>query len=417
MNRFFKTAALIPALTLAVTCLAMPVMADGENTVAHWRLQNVEGYYTGSIDTDDLTFKDLTGNGNDLITAVVGNGAQLDNFIWDDGCTLENAQGFTALKIDNTKKKAATVDNYNEDETSYTGGYTSGKYLYTVPGAPINSMNFADGFAIEVIFKLSPELDNNYNRYTGIFSRQGVVESQNEPPFSIAIAEWNNDEGDVLGENNTWPQYVHIDGDENKTNHEISEFELYANEWHHIMVTSDGSTTTVYGDGNEILSVDESSEIFVTDPSYSWEVGVGRKLGAEHTEDSKNEDSPLGMIRRLFAGTISEIRVTNGALAVEDSLFYKAVKYAEPSDPAPAAEAAPAAETAPAEAAPAPAAEAAPVAETAAPAAEPAPAAAPVAAAAPAAASAAPQTFDFITIAAAAAAASLAGVIIASKKH
>ncbi len=236
-----KAASLATAAALIAACSAMTVYADGPATVAHWRLQNVEGYYTGSAENDDLTFIDLTGNGNDLVTAVVGNGAQLDTFIWDDGPTFEKAASFTALKFDNTKAKAQTVDSFNEDETSYTGGYTSGKYLKTVSGAPINSMAFENGFTIEVIFKLSPDLDNNYNRYTGIFSRQGVVESQNEPPISLALAEWTNDDSTgTLNTEETWLQYVHIDADENKTNNEFGDDRIDASAWHHFMIANDG---------------------------------------------------------------------------------------------------------------------------------------------------------------------------------
>ena len=414
-----KAAALLSALALILTCSALTVSADGANTVAHWRLQNIEGYYTGSIDSDNLTFMDLTGNGNDLVTAVAGNGAQLDSFLWDEGANIGATLAPSSLKFDNTKAKAASVDTYGEDETSWTGGYTSGKYLETVASAPMNAMDFANGFTFEIIFKLSPDLDNNYNRYVGMFSRQGVVDGQNEPPFSMAIAEWNNDDSTgTLNEEETWLQYVHIDDSDNKTNNELGDYRIDAKSWHHFMLVADGSgVTTAYLDGEEIATFDESCVIHVTDPSYSWEVGVGRKDGTEHASDSKNENVPEGMIRRLFAGSISEIRVMDGAISVDDSLLKKEVKYAaavQAPVEAPAAEAAP--ETTPVvEAAPAPAAEAAPAP---APAAEPspAPAAAPVAAAAPAAASAAPQTFDFITIAAIAAAASLAGVVISKKR-
>ena len=38
-----------------------PAQAAAEvSTVAHWRFQDVDGYYTGSVDDDNLTFVDLT---------------------------------------------------------------------------------------------------------------------------------------------------------------------------------------------------------------------------------------------------------------------------------------------------------------------------------------------------------------------
>jgi hypothetical protein len=300
-------------------------------TIAHWRFQNDAKYVSGSVDDDNITVHDLTNNGNDLVVATVGNGDQLDIFTWDDGCEIPSAKGDTALKFDNTKKQAATVDPYSADETSYTGGYTSGKYLETVENAPMNSMTFENGFSFEIVYKLSPELDNNYNRYTGLFSRQGVVESANEPPFSIALAEWDNDDSGTLGVNGTWMQYVHVDPDGAKTNREYGNAMMYGGDWHHILVTSDGDLTDIYIDGEYVDTPPEFAAIAVTDPTYSWEVGVGRKLGEGHEGDSKNVNSPEGMIRRLFAGDISEIRVTNHYMDPEQSLFFVAadVNYPE----------------------------------------------------------------------------------------
>ena len=291
--------------------------------LAHWKLQNQEGYYTGSVDDDTIGFKDLSGNGNDLIAKVAGNGDQLDIFSWDNDVDA-SAQKFTSgLRFNNTKALAATVDPYKASQTSYTGGYTSGKYLETVKGAPINSSEFTGGFSIEVIFKLSKDLDNEYNRYTGIFSRQGVLEEQNEPPFSIAITEWINDsETNTINNNLTWMQLLMVN-DASKHNHEMDAILLDAETWHHVLVTlGNEGQLLVYLDGNKI---DERwsafDSIYCTNPDYSWEVGVGRKFGGGHETDSKNENSPEGMIRRLFAGSVAEIRITDTPIEPADSLY------------------------------------------------------------------------------------------------
>ncbi|MBQ4351477.1 MAG: discoidin domain-containing protein [Clostridia bacterium] len=321
-----KALAALCLTALVGTAAAIPTAAaDEPTTVAHWRFQNDPAYVTGSVDDDNITVHDLTGNGNDLVVATVGNGDQLDIFTWDDGCDIPTAKGNTALKFDNTKKQAATVDPYTEAETSYTGGYTSGKYLETVENAPMNSMTFEEGFSFEIVYKLSSELDNNYNRYTGLFSRQGVVDTANEPPFSIALTEWSNDANGTLGVNGTGMQYVHVDPDGMKTNQEYNDGAgtMYGGEWHHILVTCEDDMTEIFIDGNDVALIGESAAIAVTDPSFSWEVGVGRKLGEGHEGDSKNVNSPEGMIRRLFAGDISEIRVTNHYMENEESLFFK----------------------------------------------------------------------------------------------
>jgi hypothetical protein len=330
-----KIIALLAVISVMISCFAvLPVHADDVKTVAHWKLQNVEGYFVGDIEKDELQFIDLSGNGNDLVSKAVGNGSQLDIFTWDDGVDKGESKSGSALKMNNTKVLAAAVDPYTEGETSWTGGYTSGKYLETIKGSPLNSNEFDEGFSIDIIVKLSPELDNDYNRYCGIFSRQGVIEDQNEPPFSIALSEWKDDaESGMIGQNKTWMQYVHCD-DAQKVNVEMDEILIGADEWHHILVSSDGFSTTYYIDGEPMRTIGDFPFLLYTDPNYSWEVGVGRKWGAGHENECKNEDAPEGIIRRLFAGSISEIRVMDGPIEPEDSLYYKPVSYSKIPEPA-----------------------------------------------------------------------------------
>ena len=332
MKRIFS---IIILCALIAGCLpAFPVSADDAQVVAHWKLQNVDGYYKGNINADDLQFVDLTGNGNDLVTRIVGNGDQLDIFTWDTGMDKGATTTDSALQINNTKLLAAAVDPYTSDETSYSGGYTSGKYLETIKGAPMNTNEFEHGISVDIIFRLSPELDNDYNRYTGIFSRQGVIESQNEPPFSIALSEWDNDPATgTLGNNKTWMQFVHCN-DFQKVNNEMDKIKIGADGWHHLLVTTDGISITYFIDGEPLATFQDIDLIEVTDPNFSWEIGVGRKSGTGHEKDCKNENVAEGMIRRLFAGSIAEIRVMDGPIENEDSLYFKSVSYSSIPDPA-----------------------------------------------------------------------------------
>ncbi len=329
--------ALTCALSLAAASLAnFGLSADEddetEGTVAHWKFQNSKGCYSGNIENDDLTIIDLTGNGNDLETAFVGNGDKLSIFEWDEGNTEGASTSGSSLKFKNTKAAAASVDEYPSDKTSWSGGYTSGKYFQTVENAPINSMDFIDGFTFEVIFKISPEFNNDYNRYTGIFSRQGVISAQNEPPFSIAVSEISD--GATLSDGGTVGlQYIHIDGMGTKTNVEFADGRT-ADEWIHVMVTSDGyGITEVYIDGEAVEYLSETSEIFISDLAYRWEVGVGRKDGSSHVGvDSVNENYDEGMIRRLFCGSISEIRVMNKYITIDESLYNESITYDSEKD-------------------------------------------------------------------------------------
>ena len=320
------TVLVLTALLLA--SFTFPAFAeDTDNYVAaHWKFQNEEGYYTGSVEDDSLRFIDLTGNGNDLEVCFEGNGDQLDIFEWDEGATVGEDGVYStksSLRFGNTWEKALSVDPYDASQTEYSGAYVSGKYFQTVNGAPLNNVDSTTGWTVEIIFKIDEEWNNNYNRYTGLFSRQGVVESQDEPAFSMAISEiisGGTSDGYIGTEGATGLQYVHVDVDENKTNYELMNGQIYAEEWIHFMVTSDGYYTEVYINGENVFASGENNEIYITDSLFSWEVGVGRKLGTDKA--TMNPKHPEGLIRRLFCGSMSEIRFTMNYMDIEDSLLY-----------------------------------------------------------------------------------------------
>ena len=320
------TVLVLTALLLA--SFTFPAFAeDTDNYVAaHWKFQNEEGYYTGSVEDDSLRFIDLTGNGNDLEVCFEGNGDQLDIFEWDEGATVGEDGVYStksSLRFGNTWEKALSVDPYDASQTEYSGAYVSGKYFQTVNGAPLNNVDSTTGWTVEIVFKIDEEWNNNYNRYTGLFSRQGVVESQDEPAFSMALTELiggGTADGYIGREGTTGLQYVHVDVNEQKTNHERKNGEIYAEQWIHYMVTSDGYWLDVYINGENVLSMAENNEIYITDSLFSWEVGVGRKLGTDKA--TMNPKHPEGLIRRLFCGSMSEIRFTMNYMDIEDSLLY-----------------------------------------------------------------------------------------------
>ena len=329
--RRFSVLFVMAAVVLA--SLVFPAVAAEEDNyvAAHWKFQNEEGNYSGSIEDDDFRIVDLTGNGNDLEVRSEGNGDELDIFEWDDGATFGEDSGYTSdssLRFGNTWEKALSVDPYPSEQTAYSGAYVSGKYLQTVDGAPLNNVDSTTGWTVEIIFKIDEEWNNNYNRYTGLFSRQGVIESQDEPAFSMAITELitGASDGYIGTDGRTGLQYVHVDINENKTNHEFKNDEIYAEQWIHYMVTCDGSWLDVYVNGENVLSMAENNEILITDALFSWEVGVGRKTGFNKDTNSDhatmNPKHPEGLIRRLFCGSVSEIRFSMNYMDIEDSLFY-----------------------------------------------------------------------------------------------
>lgn len=329
MKRILRILAILMAVMLLSTILTVSTFAeDGEtenNVVAHWKFQDEEGYYTGNVEDEDLTFIDLTGNGNDLEVCSEGNGNDLDIFEWDEGVLLsENSayQASSSLRFGNTWEKAQSVDPYDPSLTEYTGAYVSGKYFQTVDTAPLNSIDSSKGWAVEIIFKIDAEWNNNYNRYAGIFSRQGVVESQDEPSFSMALTEQitGSSDGYIGTDGTTGLQYVHVDVNEDKTNFELMNGEIYGERWIHYMVTSDGTYTEAYINGELVFAASENNELYSTDDFFGWEVGVGRKLGTDKA--TMNPKHAEGMIRRLFCGSIAEIRFTQNYLNIENSLYY-----------------------------------------------------------------------------------------------
>ena len=328
MKQLKKITALLVLTMLVLTSFTFPTAAvSSDNYVAaHWKFQNEEGCYTGSIEDDSLRFIDLSGNGNDLEVRSEGNGDQLDIFEWDEGATVGENDVYktnSSLRFGNTWEKALSVDPYTPEQTSYSGAFVSGKYFQTVTGAPLNNVDSTTGWTVEIIFKIDEEWNNNYNRYTGLFSRQGVVESQDEPAFSMAISELisgGSSDGYIGTEGATGLQYVHVNVDEQKTNYELMNGQIYAEEWIHFMVTSDGWYTDVYINGENVFSASEYNEIYITDSLFSWEVGVGRKLGTDKA--TMNPQHPEGLIRRLFCGSMAEIRFTMNYMDIEDSLLY-----------------------------------------------------------------------------------------------
>ena len=329
MKPIWRILAAMLVLMLLPATLLLPAFAEEEESenevAAHWKFQNEPGCFEGSVEDDNLTIIDLTGNGNDLEVRFEGFGNQLDIFQWDEGVTFGVDNAYTAsssLRFGNTWDLAKSVDPYDSSQTTYTGAYTSGKYFQTVDAAPLNMVDSTDGWTVEVIFKIDGEWNNNYNRYTGIFSRQGLVESLNEPSFSMALTEHitGSPDGYISTDGTVGLQYLHVDADEMMTNYEIMNGEIHGEQWYHYMVTSDGTYTEIYVNGKQVYAAAKNNELFSTDDFFGWEVGVGRKSG--EGEAHMNTVHPEGMIRRLFCGSIAEIRFTMNYLGIEESLYY-----------------------------------------------------------------------------------------------
>lgn len=289
-------------------------LPKNENILAHWKFQNVDGYYKGDINNDDLTFIDLTGNGNDMVVKSEGFGDELDIFTWDYGVLGTQT---TSLKMNNSLVLAESVDPYDKDDTTYSGAFVSGKYLQTIATAPINYLD-ADSWSIEIVFKISPEWDNSYNRYVGIFSRQGVSKVYDEPYFSMAVASLESDEPEstILGDKGV-VGLQYIQAYRKKINNEFAN--VKANEWIHYMAVYNSGKIRIYVNGNLVEEIAESGDFQPFDNVVRWEIGVGRKYG--EGANTMNPHHPEGLIRRLFCGSISEIKFSSTVISIDESLY------------------------------------------------------------------------------------------------
>ena len=202
--------------------------------------------------------------------------------------------------------------------------------METVDDAPLNHVNGVDGWTIEIIFKISPDWSVNYNRYTGIFSHQGMVDSKEEPAFSMALAEFTkqgNEDGTLGTTGAVDLQYIFVNEAETKLNKEFG-LKICADQWVHYMITSDGYYTDVFYNGEKIAEADADNSMYILNSDFGWEVGVGRK-NIKDDLTSNNEKHPEGLIRRLFCGSVSEIRFSEGMMGIENSLLYESKKETE----------------------------------------------------------------------------------------
>lgn len=308
---------------LVTSMLPISVSAAKASTVAHWKFQNTDGYSKGTINQKDFGFYDLTGNGNDLIVAYEGNAADINGgiFAWAKGSD-NDAKSDSALYFGNTIDAAKSVDPYTATETEYGGAYTSGMYFETIDNAPINKLDFEKGFTIEVVFMVDSTFNMNYNRYTGIISRQGLF--NNEPMVSLALAECSADDKGYFTDR-MGLQYLQNPLDLTATtNSELAYDEgIDPGVWVHYCVIVSGGSFEAYVNG-QFITGGETGDGIAQD-GYGWDVGVGRKDLSGKA--SMNENYPEGGIRRLFCGTISEIRISDGAMDIEDSLWGQTPVY------------------------------------------------------------------------------------------
>ena len=281
-----KVLSLLLCVMLVLSALMLPALAeDKTSTVAHWKFQDVAGYYSGDLNGDNFMFRDLTGHGNDLLVAKTGSYATAKEpfFKWNNGSTLA-ASSKSALFFNNSydlaKGAKAPTDPYTGDGSFLP----TAKFFNTIAKAPMNNMTFNNGYTIEAIFMVDSTFNYNVNRYSGIFGRQGIQSDKlgfgpNEPSFQLAIAECDQDDNGFFTDNLSL-QFVTSSADGSVTkNQEMGMSQgvfLAPGDWIHMALVNDGKNITVYVNG-EIAYEGEDDCEGIADFGYGWSVGAGRK--------------------------------------------------------------------------------------------------------------------------------------------
>ncbi|MFD6210047.1 LamG-like jellyroll fold domain-containing protein [Peribacillus sp. NPDC060253] len=273
---------------LSLLCLIVPGIAnsanslsDRSNILADWKFtkQHVK---SGSIDKGNLIIEDTSKHGNDLELVTIGDPAspELKNMLQWSKEDYYNQEKMDSLKFANYENAP------------------SGRYFKTKKDAPINSEKFNHGFTIETIFKLPSNLKSSM----GMFSRQGQAAALNkmegEKKILSALTvssdqkiQWSSHPSNLQYNVSNWSRLLNPD------------------EWYHLAIVNDGSTTTLTLNGVSDYGKSEKVIGIAAIKGKGWNIGAsqwGNKLGT------------------LFAGNIQEIRIANKALTEKEWLVQDA---------------------------------------------------------------------------------------------
>ena len=312
-------------LVLVILLLMLPtaeVLAAEPKTLAYWRFENTNGCYSGNINDGTFVIKDLTGKGNDL--KVMSQGTTAENLLKWKSDGYGNVS--SSLLFDNQKKYC----DLSKQDTFYGGVVPVAKWFETVGNAPINKEEFKGGYTIEAIIKFTPEFDFGYNRYSGIFSRQGTRMSCNissedttdnqDPLTALNVATntgANADSGTISNSNKANLQFINT-GVDSQNNDALDKwetnFDLVPGQWYHIAVVNDGKKNTMYINGKVFYESNmEITEMTFGKDGFAWDIGMGRKFNSKPGSDAAKDDK--GTPRRPFMGQMAAIRVSSGAVA------------------------------------------------------------------------------------------------------
>jgi len=168
-----------------------------------------------------------------------------------------------------------------------------GAYLRTADGAPLNTATLGSGYTIEAFVKLPADVRATNHAWMSILCRMGVGRDAGKTggDLSEPLATLSMSDGMAL----QWAVFpLNRDGIATNWGHEMR-----ADPWFHVAVVNDGSTTTVFVDGAELLRNPSSPSIGLATSGEPWFVG------AYHYDR---------IIEQGFYGWIGDIRIVDRAL-------------------------------------------------------------------------------------------------------
>lgn len=131
-------------LAVCAAALCHPVSA---NVVAHWTFDSKTDFDAGVV-------QDASGNGNDLSLVTLPNTAASERAEF-----VDLGEGLGAVRFNGTRNGES--------------GDIAGQYFTTASDAPINSMEFLDGYTVEVSFKVPGGYAPDVNRWMGMLAKTG----------------------------------------------------------------------------------------------------------------------------------------------------------------------------------------------------------------------------------------------------
>lgn len=289
--RFAKKSVLVIISILCfmifLTSIPLSAFANDEELndyiAADWRFEE-NGILDGSIGEDNLSFKDYSGNENNLIL----NGKNASKYIsFSEDKMYSGTDG--CLVFENEKKRALG----------------KGVEFITEKDAPINKNNFSKGYTIELIYKLPNDFATE-DAWMGMIARKGKDKTMTETKkCSMSVAISNCKELQFLTAN---------ENDSHKMDSAWSVSMDKGGVWYHIAIVSNGHTISTFVNGCEAFRDYQSDEMvgmFADEKDGRFVVG-----GYDN-----------GLFNHYLRGSLQQVRIAEKALDKTDWLIPNPESY------------------------------------------------------------------------------------------